>query len=195
MDRVPVKEQKESLVVLGIDPGFANVGLSIVEYANGKCTVLATKLVTTKKQSKKVCVNLRVNVDDQRRYREIYEEIISFAEPHAISAVSAESYTVTGARGGNAWKAAVVFGGICFWAFCNNIYLAPFLPLDLKTRFCKAGNSTKEDVENALRNEVIGFSSEIAKYGKTKQEHISDATGHSILLLEEITRNRVMFSI
>lgn len=195
MDRVPIKEQKESLVVLGIDPGFAKVGLSIVEYFSGKVRVLATKLIITEKESKKVRVNLRATIDDQRRYREIYQELISFAEPFALSAIAAEAYTVTGARGGNAWKAAVVFGGICFWAMCNGIYIAPFLPLDLKSRFCDVKNASKLDVENALRKEVIGFDVEINKYSKTKREHISDATGHAILLLEEINRNRVMFSI
>ena len=195
MDRVPVKEQKESLVVLGIDPGLASVGLAIVEFSEGKYRILDSKLIITKKNDSKLCTNLRACVNDQRRYREIYDQLTKFAEPYPLSAISAETYTVTGARGGNAWKAAVVYGGVCFWAYCSGIYISPFLPADLKNRFCKTKSASKNAVEEVLREEVVGFNTEIGKYPKTKREHVSDATGHAILLLEEINRNRVMFSI
>jgi len=189
--RVPICED---LVVLGVDPGFATVGLSVVGLFNDNFVLLGSKFIGTKKEDKKLRTNLRANVDDQRRYREIYDQMVEFASPFSLSAISAESYSVSGARAGNAWKAAVVYGGVIFWAFCNKIYIAPFMPIDLKKRFCKAGNTGKLDVENALCKEVSSFKEEIAKYGKTKREHIADATGHAVLLLEEIKRNRVMFN-
>lgn len=200
MDRVPIKAQKESLVVLGVDPGLASVGLSIVEYSDGKYEILDSQLITTKKNDSKLCTNLRACVNDQRRYREIYDQLSKFAEPYPLSAVSVEAYTVSvwgkrGGSGGSAWKAAVVYGGVCFWAFCHGIYVAPFLPVDVKSRFCKTKGASKNDVETALREEVKGFSAVIDSYLKTKREHVSDATGHAVLLLEEINRNRVMFSI
>lgn len=204
MNRNPIKSEYQ-LVVLGVDSGIRNTGLSVVALGNnGNYYCIGTGYIETKKQDKKALQQLRSNVDDFRRYKDIYlglQKMYNALEVvPAISAVSVESYTVMGpifdkkrnkaVMGNSAWKSAVVYGGILFWALCNDLYVSPFLPSDIKRRFGKLDKS-KVGIQLALENEIYLFRNEIKKYAKTKQEHVSDATAHAVLLIEEIQKNKI----
>jgi Holliday junction resolvasome RuvABC endonuclease subunit len=206
MIRTPIKYGRNySLVVLGVDPGIRTTGLSIVGLDNaGQYCCLGSQYIETKKQDKKSINQLRTNIDDFRRYREVYEELEHLYLSHnarlgqIISAVAIESYTVMRYKnqkseiiiGNNAWKSAVVYGGVLFWALSRQLYVAPFFPNDIKKRFGKKDKS-KEGIQLAVESEVSNFYEEIHKYSKTKREHVSDATAHAVLLIEEIQKNRV----
>lgn len=195
MIRQPIKDEKP-IRVLGVDPGFASTGLSLVSYHGGVFTVLGTNLITTKKQDKKAKVNLRSNMDDLRRIKEIYTQLDRYFRSYSdISAMAVEAYTVSGPRAGNAWKAALVYGGVLFYGISKGIYTAPFMPMDVKRRFCVPNGTSKEDVIASLRTTVHGFTNYIDNYPKTKREHVADATAHAVLMIEEILANRVMFGI
>jgi len=205
MIRIPIQNRECTLVVLGSDPGIRTTGLSIVGLTvDNRYICLNTSFIETKKQDKKSINQLRTNIDDFRRYQEIHcglEELYtSFNFTPSISAVAVESYTVMGpifdkkknktVMGNSAWKSAVVYGGILFWALSKQLYVVPFLPSDIKRRFGKQDKS-KEGIQLALFNEVLGFQEEIHKYPKTKREHVSDATAHAVLLIEEIQKNKI----
>lgn len=208
MIRIPIKYGRNySLVVLGVDPGIRTTGLSIVGLDNaGQYCCLGSQYIETKKQDKKSINQLRTNIDDFKRYSEIYQELenlyLSFSgiRNQSISAVAVESYTVMGPifdkkqgkaiMGNSAWKSAVVYGGILFWALSKQLYVAPFLPSDIKKRFGKKDKS-KEGIQLAVESDVSNFYEEIRKYSKTKREHVSDATAHAVLLIEEIKKNKI----
>jgi Holliday junction resolvasome RuvABC endonuclease subunit len=206
MIRIPIKYGRNySLVVLGVDPGIRTTGLSIVGLDNaGQYCCLGSQYIETKKQDKKSINQLRTNIDDFRRYREVYEELEHLYISHnarlgqIISAVAIESYTVMRYKnqkseiiiGNNAWKSAVVYGGVLFWALSRQLYVAPFFPNDIKKRFGKKDKS-KEGIQLALESDVSNFYEEIHKYSKTKREHVSDATAHAVLLIEEIRKNKI----
>jgi Holliday junction resolvasome RuvABC endonuclease subunit len=206
MIRTPIKYGRNySLVVLGVDPGIRTTGLSIVGLDNvGQYYCLGSQYIETKKQDKKSINQLRTNIDDFRRYREVYEELEHLYLSHnaklsqVISAVAIESYTVMRYKnqkseiiiGNNAWKSAVVYGGVLFWALSRQLYVAPFFPNDIKKRFGKKDKS-KEGIQLAVESEVLSAYEEIHKYSKTKREHVSDATAHAVLLIEEIKKNKI----
>jgi Holliday junction resolvasome RuvABC endonuclease subunit len=206
MIRTPIKDGPlYSLIVMGSDPGIRTTGLSVVGLCSNKqYHCLGSRYIETKKQDKKSINQLRTNIDDFRRYKEIYDEIEGFHAslvlPVSISGAAVETYTVMGPifdkkknkviMGNSAWKSAVVYGGILFWAFSKQLYVAPFLPSDIKRRFGKKDKS-KDGIQFAVGQEVLGFSNEINKYPKTKREHVSDATAHAVLLIEEILKNRI----
>ena len=104
MIRTPIKYGRNySLVVLGVDPGIRTTGLSIVGLDNaGQYCCLGSQYIETKKQNKKSVNQLRTNIDDFKRYSEIYQELenlyLSFSgtSNQFISAVAVESYTVMG---------------------------------------------------------------------------------------------------
>jgi len=206
MIRTPIRYgMNYSLVVLGVDPGIRTTGLSIVGLDNvGQYYCLGSQYIETKKQDKKSINQLRTNIDDFRRYREVYEELEHLYLSHnaklsqVISAVAIESYTVMRYKnqkseiiiGNNAWKSAVVYGGVLFWALSRQLYVAPFFPNDIKKRFGKKDKS-KEGIQLAVESEVLSAYEEIHKYSKTKREHVSDATAHAVLLIEEIRKNKI----
>ena len=194
MIRQPVKEES-AIMVLGVDPGFANTGLAVVESYSGGFRLIDSELVVTKKADKRSRLNLRSSIDDKKRMFLIYTALENIMKRNPnLNVISVEAYSVSGARGGNAWKVALIYGGVMFWGFSHRMYTAPFLPMDVKKRFGKK-NSSKEDIVKSLRKEVDGFSTCIDGYAKIKQEHISDATAHAVLMIEEIQQNRVMFGI
>lgn len=193
MIRNPVKDEKP-IKVMGVDPGFASTGVSVVEtLPSGEYRIIDHCLVKTEKRNKKQKSNIRGTVDDVRRMREICNQLgVVFSRNDSVSAIAVEAYTVSGPRAGNAWKSALVYGGVLFWGLgMRGVYTAPFLPMDVKRRFGKKGCS-KGDIVSRLRIEVVGFSTAIDSYAKTKQEHISDATAHAILMIEEIKEHRIM---
>lgn len=177
---------------MGIDPGFGTSGIVVLEQVdkNIQPKVLLATTVQTKKADKKLRMNLRATNDDQRRYKEIWEKLDEIADKYEISAVGIEAYRVFSGQGGNAWKTAVVYGGILFWCFTRGVYVVPFLPSDLKKRFCDKKNASKKEVEDRISFLVQGMHEALQTIPKTKREHVADAAGHAILALEEVEEYR-----
>lgn len=183
--------------VMGIDPGFAETGLVILERPHPKLppALVTARTITTKKATKKERTNLRVTNDDQRRYREIWTALEQFRVEFSPYAVGLEAYRVFQGRGGNAWKTAVVYGGVIFWAHSRDLYVAPFLPTDLKKRFCNKKSASKGDVEAVLCQLVPGLAVALDSVAAGRREHIADAAGHAYLVMEEVAEHRKMLGL
>jgi len=177
-------------VVMGIDPGFASLGVSVIgRPTQGKIQLLHMGMVATQKAKKKERVNLRVTNDDQRRYDEIYDALELLRQRFRPTAVGVEAYHPH-VKAASGWKTAVVYGGIMFWSKAVNIYCAPYVPQDLKRRFCGNQSGSKPEVASAATQLVEGASAAYLATNKTDQEHVGDSLGHAILVLEEIDRVR-----
>jgi Holliday junction resolvasome RuvABC endonuclease subunit len=178
--------------VIGIDPGFASLGVVIIEkvHKNIQPKVLLAETIQTKKADKKNSFNLRATNDDQRRYKEIWKRIDEIDEEYKPCALGIEAYRVFSGQGGNAWKSAVVYGGLVFWAFTKGMYVAPFLPTDIKKQFCGKNDASKKDVEERLCFLVEGLEATLMKIPKTRREHVADATGHALLAFNEAEEYR-----
>ena len=195
--RTPVLMKLQSVItVMGVDAGLASTGVSIVtKVGNNRPQVLHTELIQTKQADKKQRNMLRGAVDDQRRYREIYTTLENISRVFSIQAVGLEAYHVYGARAGNAWKTVAVFGGVIFWGFMKGMYVGVFTPADLKHTFCSKASASKMEVQKALPVFIDGFDIRIREYAKGKQEHITDATGHAYLILQEVVNNRILLGL
>jgi Holliday junction resolvasome RuvABC endonuclease subunit len=178
-------------VVMGIDPGFASMGVAVIGRSNAGARIQLLHLgtVSTAKATKKARVNLRATNDDQRRYDEIYDAIEALRQRYRPTAVGVEAYHpyVEAATG---WKTAVVYGGIIFWARASNIYCAPYIPQDLKRRFCGNQSGSKLAVASVVMQLIVGAPEAYLATNKTQREHVGDALGHAVLVLEEIDRVR-----
>ena len=199
--RIPIKTKRwvnpDKHVVMGVDPGFGTLGVVVLEKASPEIQpkVLVAKIIETKKADKKLRTNLRVTTDDQRRYKEVWGALCDLYDEYKPYAVGLEAYRVFEGRGGNAWKTAVVFGGIIFWAHTLKLYVAPFLPTDLKKFFCNKTSASKKEVEEKLCFLVQGLKEALEDIPKTKREHVADAAGHAYLILEEVEQHRKMLGI
>jgi len=149
----------------------------------------------TKPGKKKGSNTLRVTIDDQRRYKEIYTTIDLLCRDFAPFAVGVEAYLIGQQAASSAWKTAVVYGGVLYYAYSQNMFVAPFLPLDLKRRFVGRQSASKLDVAEGLYPLVDGLENMISVLPKTKREHAVDAAGHAFLVFEEIDKTRELLGI
>jgi len=182
------------LISLGIDPGMASMGLAVVcRSAEGVDKVLDGKVIETKKATKKELRNLRMCVDDQRRMRllsDASEELIKKYNPHVIGI---EAYAPTiGRMGGNAWKVGNVMQAMVCLSWNYGYEPLIFLASDLKRTFLGKSSGSKLEVEEVLREKVLGVGDILARFPKTKQEHVTDAIGHAVLALTELEKMRRM---
>jgi Holliday junction resolvasome RuvABC endonuclease subunit len=152
-------------------------------------------VLETSRATKKGSNTLRVTVDDQRRYREIYTAIDLLCREYQPYAIGVEAYLVGQQAASSAWKTAVVYGGILFYAYSQGMFAAPFLPLDLKRRFAGKKGASKMDVADGLFPLVDGLEEKISRLPKTKREHAVDAAGHAFLVFEEVDKTRELLGI
>lgn len=183
-------------VVLGVDPGLAKTGITFLErVGRAKPRVLEVIVLETSPAKKKGSNTLRVTIDDQRRYKEIYTGMSALCQKYNPFAVGVEAYLIGQQAASSAWKTAVVYGGILYYAYSQNMFVAPFLPLDLKRRFAGKKGASKLDVADGLYPLVTGLEDMISVLPKTKREHAVDAAGHAFLVFEEIDKTRELLGI
>lgn len=186
------------MVVLGVDPGFAKGGVAVIERPSpqAKYRALNLTVLRTQKEKKKARNNLRVNVDDLRRNKELFMTFENLRQAFNPYAVGVEVYTTKGPiGGGQASKTMGTYMGIVWWAWARALFVAPFLPSDLKKRFCGKKDASKEDVERALYDEITDLRTLIQKVPKTMREHVADGAGHAVLVFEEVERTKKMLGL
>ena len=187
--RVSTNSKKQ--VVMGIDPGFASMGIAILERENSKIRIVSGGVFHTKKAEKKSRNNLRVTNDDVHRQIDVCNIVNEIYKQHHPFAVGVEGYRVYAS--GSGAKTMASYGGVIWWAATVGIHVAPFLPDDLRRRFCPGiKKSTKEDVERGVCKVVEGATMFLGRLNKTEHEHLADAIGHAVLILEDLSELRRM---
>jgi hypothetical protein len=88
-----------------------------------------------------------------------------------------------------------VYGGIVALGTALGMYVAPWLPNDLKKRFTNRQSSSKEEVWGSACRLVAGLQEFLAKTSKGLREHLGDAAGHAVLTFEEEDRVRNMLGL
>jgi Holliday junction resolvasome RuvABC endonuclease subunit len=185
---------KKPVTVMGIDPGFASMGVAVLEHLpTGEVVAVRVAVLETAKADKKVLQTIRVASDDQRRLREFWDELSHMLTLHRPAAMGVEQWSPrTGMMGGNAWKvsAAVQLSHCVGWA--HGLNPIPFLPMDIKRRFLGTKAGDKNRVGYAMLQAVDGLAPLMAPEAKGKHEHIYDAVGLAYLALEEWHRIRAI---
>jgi Holliday junction resolvasome RuvABC endonuclease subunit len=190
--------RQQILRALGVDPGFANMGAAVVEQPmrGGKITIIALKVLETKKASRKVLSMFRVAGDDQRRLKEQWELLTGMLTVSGCTAVGVESYAPwPGQMGGNAWKVGLSYQVVCAAAWYIGVEPFVFMPSDLKREFCHDKKASKEQVGAALAAMVEGLRRALIGIPLRLREHATDAVGHAVLALLEQRRLRSMAGV
>lgn len=212
--REPVIVQRKAwvtatrLVVMGADPGFALSGAIILERERPGVPprALLARVVETKKADQKIRSKLRVTNDDLRRYTETWAGVENIYMDHKPHALGVEGYrpgfkpkdekkSKKHRGGGAATKTLAVYGGLIFWALTHRMFVAPFLPDDLKRRFCGRKSASKADMVHEMCKLVVDLPEMLDSVVKSKREHLADAAGHAFLVLEEIDEMRLMLGV
>jgi crossover junction endodeoxyribonuclease RuvC len=125
--------------VLGIDPGIATTGYSIVEKKNGGFELIESGIIQTKKRE-----------SFPERLLFIYRRLLGLIERFQPEAVAIEEIyfcrnTKTALKVGEARGIAVLS------AASNNLPVYGYTPLQIKQAVCGFGRATKEQVQKMIK--------------------------------------------
>jgi len=161
-------------VLLGIDPGFASVGIALVELGVDSDHVVALKVLRTEKSSAKRSV--LSSEDNVRRAREISWEIrLLLTNPtYQVVGICAESMSFP-RNASAAAKMAMTWGVLA--ALSGDIPIFQCSPQELKLKVAGSKIATKEDIQAALVRKFGAEIMSLVKVPKGQHEHLFDALG------------------
>jgi Holliday junction resolvasome RuvABC endonuclease subunit len=175
--------------VMGIDPGFASFGWSVVEGDDDASRGLVACSVITTEKNKAPRAELRVSVDDSRRMGEICVSVARAIELYNVAAVAVEVFTVVrGKMGGGAVKTAMAYGALYALVHARGLVWLPLVPTDLKRALCGRVSASKTEIQAAVAARCRGAEEVIQALTKGKREHAADAIAAAIVGQEELRR-------
>jgi crossover junction endodeoxyribonuclease RuvC len=125
-------------VVLGVDPGFASVGLAVVARRRPRTTVLRSETVRTSS-----------GLDEALRLRRVSEVVRAAIAEHRPDALALER-VMWGQNRTSALSVARATGVIMLAAADAGIPVEEYAPLEVKMATTGIGNADKEQVRAAL---------------------------------------------
>ena len=176
----------------GGDPGFANIGFSVVDlYPIGASELLGIKLVTTKKSTSKV----RLIEDELRRIREIEDAFIEFLDEWRPDVFAMEEpgkcLMKRPVKGGPPqWAtnptllrtSCLMWGSISGICRGRGIYVVQYTSQAIKKAICSSNKASKTDMEKEIKKRYPTFKG----WPTTKKvEHVVDATGAAVTAFKE----------
>ncbi len=120
-----------------------------------------------------------------------------------VHMVGVEAYNIgpfAGVQGGRinqnaAGKTMAVMGQVIAFSQMLGLHIQVFRPADLKRRFCNDKSASKLEVRQALYKQVVNLKELIEAKPKGEHEHLGDAAGHAVLVLEELDSLRQAMGI
>ena len=177
-----------SILLLGLDPGFANVGWALVQLDDdAKETIVDMGLIETEKSSKKQ--NVLASNDNYRRAREI-SRAIRLLKPRP-QAVCAEAMSFP-RNASAAAKVAMTWGVVADYCEAENIAMLMASPKELKRAVCSDATASKTQIQEALRGRFGARPVELLKAAgvpPSSQEHPYDALAAVVACLHSETLN------
>lgn len=144
-----VKPARSSEVyVLGIDPGFANIGCAVLRLTpTSEVPVLMEVIRTSKSAAKR---NVRASEDNLDRAKEITAELLRLIAAYDIRLICAETMSFPRSSS-SAAKMAMCWGVLAAVAHAHSIPVVQASPQEIKKVLCRKKDASKEEVQAALR--------------------------------------------
>lgn len=168
-------------VILGLDPGFASLGVAVVELRSGGESVRQLHVIRTSKSDRKRGV--RASDDNVRRAREIARQlgvIIGTTKPRAICAESMSFPRSSSVAG----KMCLAWGVVATLSHVFGTPLVQASPKEVKLAACGDGGASKEDVIAAMRARFPECASLTAGINRGEHEHCFDALAAVVACLD-----------
>jgi orotidine-5'-phosphate decarboxylase len=126
----------EPVYVMGVDPGMANVGITVIKLVDPMSPpqAMEARVLHTEKASKKELRSTRMAGDDQRRMLEQWRALGELADQYKpLVVLGVEAYSPwAGRMGGNAWKVGLAYQLVCCFAWSRGVQPFVFTSGDLK---------------------------------------------------------------
>ncbi len=172
---------KSSAFLLGLDPGFANMGWAVIEIASWGEKLIETGVLRTEKSDKKRQV--LASDDNLRRGREVAETLMGVLKRHHISAICAESMSFP-RNAGAAAKMAMCWGVVATLSAQSNLPVVQASPQEIKKCLCGKKDASKEEVEEAVKRRYGQTDAMLADVAASYREHAYDAMAAVVTALE-----------
>jgi len=166
------------VIVLGLDPGFAALGLAAVDLTPGAERVHRAWVVRTEKAARKV--EVRASDDNVRRAREIAAELERAAVEWDPVALVAEAQSWPRNAGASA-KVGIAWGLVAALAERHGLPLVQASPQDVKRATCGAKTASKAEVIAAIE---ARFPDVVWPRQATLVEHAADAVAVVLACLD-----------
>ena len=165
-------------VVVGVDPGFATFGVSVVQLLPDRERVLDTAVLRTEKAHRKLTV--RASEDNARRARELAFALSARLDRYRPVAVCAETMSWP-RNASSAAKVALGWGVLCALLDSRRIPLVQASPQDVKKAVTGRKDASKDEVVLAVeaRYPEVEWPSQ-----STLQEHAADAVAVVVACLD-----------
>ncbi|KAK1548583.1 hypothetical protein Q3G72_008817 [Acer saccharum] len=175
---------------MGIDPGIAFCGVSVIEVEiakpNPRC--LALELMRTTKQR---MTHNPGETDDDRRIEIMRQSLKAYLERWQPTVVAMELYRPFGAPNSSGWKTALVYGLISGMVRSHGAWLLSFTPQAMKKLVTGKHVGKKEAVIASVGDIVTGCKTLLDYFPAGQREHLADATGHALLGMDSALTRRL----
>ena len=169
-----------TLRVLGIDIGFASVGIALVELTHVSESVEWLDVIRTEKSAKKR--EVRASDDNLRRAQEIASRLVPFFQNDRIQVVCMEAMSFP--RNASAsMKMGMCLGDIATLACLYSVPIQQVSPQEIKKRLCGKKDASKDDVEKALRKRYK-IRKDVVAFTESSREHAFDALASIVACLD-----------
>ena len=160
------------ITTLGLDPGFASIGWSIMDIAPTPFNVIACGVFETIPSPKK----LRVlqSHDDHRRAKEISTFFFGLCREHNVKLICAEGFSAPPSKR-TANRLASCWGVIASICTELGLPLSQISPQMLKRKLCGRMNVTDEELHDEVQRRYPELELMSECVAKTKREHIFDS--------------------
>ena len=160
--------------VLGVDPGFASVGLAFIHLSEGQYRTEHLEVVRTKRS------NLKKNIwDDNYERCELIgkrvTELIEYYSPQLV-AIEAESWTRTHTDSVVGLGRGVIYG----ITSSRGLPTSQWHPKQVRDALLNKQQASKSDLEDWLGKNVLDFHRKLTPITKSQQNHAADAASVAI---------------
>jgi crossover junction endodeoxyribonuclease RuvC len=166
------------VIVLGIDGGFASMGLAAVHIRGDRETLTQAWVVRTELSSRKLGV--RSGDDSCRRARELAAAVELAIQTHSPAAIAIESPSWPRSAGVAA-KMGIAFGIVFALAEKHRLPLVMASPQEVKKALCGSKTATKDEIILAVESR---FPDIVWPKQKTLWEHAADACAVVVACLD-----------
>jgi len=164
--------------VLGIDPGFAALGLALVELEQEGERVRRLEVVTTEPSARKL--EVRASDDNLRRTCELAAALEERIGPEVIAlAVEAQSWP---RNAGSSVKVALAWGALAAVAQRHGLPVLQASPQEVKRAIAGAKTASKAEVQTALELRYAEMPDWPAR--RDQVEHAADALAAAVACLD-----------
>ena len=178
--------------VCGIDPGFANIGLSMLELDNEMLALIDTKLILTKPNRSET----NKFKDELRRLADITKQFISFLDKHQPDLIISEDPCRCMMRRNDSYMAnpatlkltSMSWGAFYAISVNRSIKFLSVSALDIKQAITGNRSASKTDMQDSIQKlfgSYLDWPNAAKDLNKYNLEHVCDSIGAVITGLRD----------